>query len=178
MLCEICNERPATVHITKIINGVKSEFHICEQCARERNEFNIGSDVTDFVAPFSFSNILTGLMDFTGNNPVTYQTEKHIKCPACGLDFEEFKRTGMLGCSECYHAFADRLEPIIKRIHGNTQHTGKVPRRTGGLIRIKRDTERLKYELKKAIDSEEFEKAAKLRDRIKELENKDNNKGV
>lgn len=170
MLCQICNKRPASVHITKIVNGVKNELHICEQCAREKEGLDTNKGFTEFEVPFSFSNILAGLMDFTGTMPYTAQEE--LRCPKCGYRYEDFKKTGTLGCSQCYEVFGDRLEPLVKRIHGNTQHTGKVPRRAGGTVRIKRDIERLQYELKKAIEEEEYEKAAELRDRIKELEGK------
>jgi protein arginine kinase activator len=146
--------------MTKIINGVKNELHVCEQCANEKED----------VVPFSFSNILAGLMDFTSGPGLAPSAQKQIKCPSCGLNYEEFKKTGRFGCSQCYSSFGDRLEPLIKRIHGNTQHTGKVPKRTGGIIRVRRDIEKLKYELKRAVENEQFEKAAELRDKIKSLE--------
>jgi len=157
--------------MTKIINGVKYEMHICEKCAKEKEGFSINTGVPIFNTPFSFSNIIAGLMDFTGTTGIPYTKELKIKCPGCNLDYEVFKTTGKFGCSRCYESFGNRLEPLIKRIHGNTQHTGKVPKRTGGIIRIKREIEKLKYELKKAIDNEEYERAAELRDRIKTLEN-------
>jgi Uncharacterized protein with conserved CXXC pairs len=174
VLCQICNERPANVHLTKIVNGEKQEFHICEQCAKEKEGLGISNGFAEFDVPFSFSNILAGLMDFTGSMP--YTAQKQVKCPGCDLGYDDFKKTGRLGCSQCYEVYGDRLEPLLKRIHGNTQHTGKVPRRTGGIIRVKRDIEKLKYELKKAIEEEEYEKAAQLRDRIKDLEGKDEEK--
>jgi len=173
MICQVCNKRPANVHMTKIINGVKTELHICEQCANEKEGLNLNGQMPVFNAPFSFSNILAGLMDFTGAGSMQYTPQKQLKCPGCGLDYENFRKTGQFGCSECYESFGDRLEPIFKRIHGNTQHTGKVPKRTGGLIRIKKDMEKLKYELKRAIENEQYEKAAELRDKIKLLESKD-----
>lgn len=169
MLCQICKKRPANVHMTKIINGEKSEIHICEQCAKENEVTGINKSIIGYTEPFSFSNILEGLMDFPGTGSLKHDAPLSVKCPVCGLEYEEFKKTGMLGCSECYKAFGDRIEPIVKRIHGNVQHTGKVPRRTGGVIRLKRDIERLKYELKVAVDNEEYEKAAKIRDKIREL---------
>lgn len=170
MICQLCNAKPANVHMTKIINGVKNELHICEQCAREKEGLNINTELPGFNAPFSFSSIIAGLMDFTGTGGIPYTAQQQVKCPECNLDYEEFKSKGKFGCSKCYESFGSRLEPLIKRIHGNTQHTGKVPKRTGGIIRIKRDIEKLKYELKRAIENEEYEKAAELRDRIKTLE--------
>lgn len=173
MICQICNKRPASVHVTRVINGVKSELYLCAQCAKEKEGLGIDSNMADFAAPFSFPNILGSLIDFAGMGAVPYEAPEQLKCPECGTDYEEFKKTGLFGCSQCYYAFGDRLEPLIKRIHGNIQHTGKVPKRTGGVIRLKRDIESLKYQLKKAIENEEYEKAASLRDRIKKLENKE-----
>jgi protein arginine kinase activator len=156
--------------MTKIINGAKSEFYVCEHCAKEKGGLNIGVDMSGFDAPFSFSNILAGLMELTGTGSLPYTAQKQIECPECGLKYDEFKKTGRFGCSKCYESFGGRLEPIFKRVHGTTQHAGKVPKRTGGVIRIKRDIERLKYELKRAIENEEYEKAAEIRDRVKTLE--------
>lgn len=169
MLCQLCNKRPANVHLTKVINGVKTELHVCEQCAHEEG-LNLGTQLSGFDIPFSFSNIFAGLMDSGTGGNLAHMMQKPLKCMECGLDYEQFKNTGRFGCSRCYEAFGDKLEPLIKRIHGNTQHTGKVPKRTGGIIRIKRDIEKLKYELKQAIDNEQYEKAAEIRDRIRKLE--------
>ena len=77
----------------------------------------------------------------------------------------------MLGCSNCYIEFENRLEPILRRIHGNIVHNGKVPKRTGGTLRIRKEIEEYKEEMQRAVDNEEFERAAELRDKIKELEN-------
>lgn len=173
MICQLCNKRPANVHVTKIINGVKNELHICEQCAKEKEGLGISNEIPAFNTPFSLSNIIAGLMDFPGSSALPYTSTQEVKCSGCGLDYEVFKKTGRFGCSQCYVSFGDRLEPLFKRIHGNSQHTGKVPRRTGGIIRIKRDIDKLKYELKRAIENEEYEKAAELRDKIKTLEQKE-----
>lgn len=173
MVCQICNKRPANVHITRSINGAKTELHVCDQCA-EKEGFSLNSSSAGFDAPFSFSNILAGYMDFPGFGGLPYQVKRNDSCSACGMDYEDFKKTGRFGCSECYKSFSGQVEPLIKRIHGNSQHTGKVPRRTGGIIRIKRDIESLKAQLSAAIQNEQYEKAAELRDKIKALENRNN----
>jgi protein arginine kinase activator len=176
MLCQICKKRPANVHVVKAINGVKSELHVCDECAKE-NELGVGLQMPGMETPFSFSNLLAGFIDFTGGGGTIPNTiQQGMKCPECGLEYNEFRNTGRFGCSGCYEAFGQRLEPLFKRIHGNTQHAGKVPKRTGGIIRIKRDIEKMKYELKRAIENEEFEKAAELRDRIRNLESKEGDK--
>lgn len=171
MLCQICNKRSATLHMTRIINGEKTEMHICNECAKEVEGLNFNIEIPNSDMPFSFSNILSGLMDFAAGNSIAYQGQRTIKCTGCGLDYEEFKKVGRFGCSNCYSSFNEKLDPIIKRIHGNTQHTGKIPKRSGEQIKIKRDIEKLKYELKKSIENEEYEKAAELRDKIKNMEN-------
>lgn len=169
MLCQNCNAKEANVHITKIVNGVKNEMHLCEDCAKQKNEFNITPHF-NFGFPLSFQNIFEGLVEMSNNVP-KYITEEE-ECPVCHMKFNEFKRTGRLGCSRCYEAFNDNMVPLIKRIHGNIHHNGKVPARTGGKLKVERDIERLREELKTAVAREEYEKAAKLRDQIKELESK------
>lgn len=173
MLCQKCNQREANVHITKIINGVKTEMHFCEECARESQEVNMSIPLT-FGMPMSFQNILEGFMEMMGGIP--QQLIEEISCPVCHITFESFKQTGRLGCGNCYSAFSDNIIPLIKRIHGSIQHTGKVPKRSGGILKIKRDIDKLKNELKIAVANEEYEKAAKLRDEIKRLEERLNNK--
>lgn len=167
MLCQECGKRPATLHFTKIVNGEKTEFHICEACAREKGEMIPGTP-----NGFSIHNLLSGLLDFdpASTGPSAKQTAQ--RCEQCGLTYAQFSKLGRFGCSECYRYFGERLDPVFKRVHGNTIHVGKVPKRTGGLIKYKREVERLKKELALRIEREEFEQAAKLRDEIKELEKK------
>ncbi|KRQ86080.1 UvrB/uvrC motif protein [Caloramator mitchellensis] len=169
MLCQNCNQREANVHITKIVNGVKQEMHLCEECAKQKNEFNMINPF-NLATPMSFQNILEGFFEMMGGVP--QQIPEPVTCPVCHQSFDEFKRTGKMGCANCYRTFNNEITPIIKRVHGNINHTGKVPKRTGGILKIKRDIEKLKEELKIAIMNEEYEKAAKIRDQIKELESK------
>ncbi|GBF12003.1 UvrB/UvrC motif-containing protein [Tepidibacillus infernus] len=167
MLCENCGEKPATLHFTKIINGQKNEMHLCEQCAKEKGEI-IPTDTN----VFSFPQLLSGLLNFDqmvhGHSPNTSMDP--LRCKNCGLTFNQFKKTGKFGCSDCYQYFEPQLEPIFRRIHGNSQHSGKVPTRTGGKIKLKKELRELKDQLQKKIALEEFEEAAKIRDKIKELE--------
>lgn len=164
MLCENCNKNPATVHYTQIINGVKTEMHLCEACAKLKGGF-------EFDTPFSVANFLSGILEpQIGFKQL--KTYDQVVCKGCGMTFDEFKRTGRFGCSSCYNSFAEKLYPIFRRIHGNTKHIGKVPKKLGGDLSIKREIDKLKIELNVAIKNEEYEKAAKIRDRIKELEKK------
>jgi protein arginine kinase activator len=169
MLCQRCNQRDATMHFTKILNGEKSEFHLCETCARENGEFMMkpGGD-------FSFHNLLSGLLGF--EQPGAFQIsgqkqQAHNRCNTCGLTYQQFAEYGRFGCADCYQSFGPRLEPLLRRIHGGaTTHSGKLPHRTGGLIRKRRQIEALRKELQHKIQLEQFEEAAILRDRIRDLE--------
>ncbi|WP_159887839.1 UvrB/UvrC motif-containing protein [Paenibacillus puerhi] len=166
MICQECGKKQATLHFTKILNGEKTEFHICESCAREKGEMIPGTP-----GGFSIHNLLSGLLDFEPTSPnQTAAKVQPTRCDHCGLTYSQFSKVGRFGCSECYKHFNERLDPLFKRVHGNTTHTGKVPKRSGGLIKIKREIEELKKDLQGRIEQEEFEEAAKLRDKIRELE--------
>jgi protein arginine kinase activator len=165
MICQSCNQREANVHITKIINGVKTEMHLCDECAKKQ-DVNVGS-AFNFSSPMSFQNILDGFFEIMGGVPKQIES---IECPVCHMTIDDFRKTGRLGCGNCYKTFEEDVNPLIRRIHGNIQHTGKVPSRTGGELKIKRDIDVLRDNLKTAINNEEYEKAADIRDMIKELE--------
>ncbi|MGO4369933.1 UvrB/UvrC motif-containing protein [Paenibacillus sp. 2TAB19] len=168
MICQECGKRPATLHFTKIINGEKTEFHICESCAREKGEGIPGSPNS-----FSIHSLLSGLLDFESTGGHNFANQQHaIRCEECGLTYTQFSKIGRFGCSACYQQFADKLDPLLKRVHGSTVHMGKIPKRSGGQIQCKREIEQLRRDLQAQIEQEEFESAAKLRDRIRELERK------
>ncbi|MGB9791555.1 MAG: UvrB/UvrC motif-containing protein [Thermacetogeniaceae bacterium] len=165
MFCEECGKRPATVHFTQIINNKKTELHLCEECARRHQEIPFSFN---FEPNFSIHKFLAGLMD--GALPVQMPVVEVPRCPNCGLTYTQFGQIGRFGCSECYKAFGKGLEPLIRRIQGNDRHTGKVPRRAGGKLSCLREIERLRAELQEAVRQEAYEKAAELRDRIRQLE--------
>lgn len=170
MYCQECGKRPATLHFTKIVNGDKTEFHICESCAREK-----GEGIPGAPNGFSIHSLLSGLMDFDSIGsaaPSSMKPAQPVRCEECGLTYAQFSKLGRFGCSSCYNYFADKLDPLLKRVHGSTVHSGKIPKRSGGQIQCKREIERLRTDLQRHIEHEEFEKAAKLRDRIRELEKK------
>ncbi|AYD39224.1 excinuclease [Clostridium fermenticellae] len=172
MLCDFCKKNEATVHITRVINGVKQEFNLCEKCAHENTEFNFVPQVDFFSSPFTFQNVLSGMMDYISNSNNATQRNFNVTCSKCNLNFEEFKRTGLLGCSDCYKNFGSTLIPVIKRVQGNLEHTGKIPKRIGNNIICRKKIEQLKHELQKCIENEEYEEAAKIRDEIKEINKK------
>lgn len=162
MLCEQCNEKAATVHLTRYINGKKTELHLCQGCARQRGDISIFS-------PFTINDLLSGLLDMASpSTPIG--RDENIKCNTCGMTYSQFKKMGRLGCEDCYRYFNRELEPILRRIQGGARHTGKVPSRMGFNYRLKREIDQLRSKLQKAVDTEAFEDAAKLRDEIRKLE--------
>ncbi|WP_368505972.1 UvrB/UvrC motif-containing protein [Alkalihalophilus sp. As8PL] len=172
MKCQECGEREATLHFTKIVNGKKTEFHICEQCAREKGEHIPGSN------SFSIHQLLSGLLHL--EQPLKAGQEasnsrKELVCHNCGMKYEQFTRAGRFGCATCYESFETKLDPILKRVHsGNYTHSGKIPVRVGGGIQLQREIDSLKDQMKQYIEREEFEQAAETRDQIRALEQKKN----
>jgi protein arginine kinase activator len=170
MECQECHIRPATLHFTKIVNGKKMEVHLCEKCAKEKGDVMAGSNA------FSIHNLLSGFLNFEQMATQTNDEEvlEVLKCPKCGLTYNEFAKIGKFGCGECYEAFRDHLDPILRKVHaGNTVHTGKIPKRTGKSINLKRKIKSFKEELQRLVEQEEFEKAAIVRDKIRALEKGD-----
>lgn len=165
MLCDLCGKNQATVHVTEIINNQMTETHLCEACAREKS--------FQMEQQFGLSDLLAGLADLgtqVGTGKV--EEELRLKCGNCGMSYKDFRKVGRLGCSECYSAFRKNLAPLLKRIHGATQHVGTAPPRLARELKKKSELDELKEKLQQAIQKEEFEEAAKLRDRIRELEKK------
>jgi len=162
MLCDVCGKNAATVHLTEIIDEQMNELHLCEECARHKS--------AQMEQQFGLSDLLAGMADFA--KPAKDAETILAKCPNCSLTYADFKKVGRLGCGECYTAFKKYLAPLLKRIHGSGQHTGKVPYKSTKGPRKKIDMQGLRNKLQKAILDEEFEEAARIRDQIKELEKK------
>jgi protein arginine kinase activator len=163
MQCQICNKRTATVHFTQIVNNKKVEMHLCHQCAEEKGGYGFG-------LPLNISSFFASLLGFNEKQPYVQQMHRTTSCPKCGMTFEEFQRSGKVGCNNCYDVFEDNLNPLIRRLQGSIEHNGKVPARLSKSISISREISRLKELLLKAVEKEEYEKAAEIRDKIKSLE--------
>lgn len=163
MLCDICGKNPATVHLTEIIDDEMNELHLCEECAHKKS--------AQMEQQFGLSDLLAGMAEF--DKPTKEVEAVGIKCANCGLTYLDFKKIGRLGCGECYNTFKKYLAPLLKRIHGSTQHLGKSPLKVAKVLKKRPDLEELRDKLQKAIEMEAFEEAAKLRDQIKALEKKD-----
>ncbi len=166
MLCEHCGKRPATVHLTEIVQGQKSEYHLCETCAREKGE----AAYQAIAGAFSVNQLLSGLMNFDPWVQERVETAAPPRCEHCGMTFNQFSQIGRFGCPHCYDAFSPGLDSLLRKIQSSDQHVGKVPKRRGGAIGMKRELQKLRLELQQRIAEERFEEAAHLRDRIRYLE--------
>jgi protein arginine kinase activator len=162
MLCVNCNQREATIHLTQIVDNEMSTFHLCESCAAEKGlSPSLGAEATP----------LTGFLAQMGKVETGEATAQPGACPGCGLTLAEFRRTGRLGCVQCYGQYGSHLRALLRRLHGGTQHVGKVflPADAGQSDRAARLAS-LRRSLQRSVDAEDFERAAMLRDQIRELD--------
>ncbi len=161
MKCQQC-ANPATVHFTKIVNKAVTEYHLCQNCAARQQIPSLGE--------LSLSAILQSLI----GQHLGPQTEElsRLTCPTCGIKYMEFRGEGRLGCPGDYVLFRAGLEPILQRVHRSTRHVGKVPRRRRTPERESELLE-LRQQLRRAIETEAYEEAARLRDMIREKEASD-----
>jgi len=165
MYCDDCKQRFATVHLTQMVNGKKTDIHLCTECAAKK-----GFLLFDTSNKFTIPNFLGSFLGSDFNLQDMQSLPSTKTCPNCGMSFADIRQTGKLGCSECYSAFDKELEPTLRRIHGNSKHVGKIPARGGERVLIKKQIKELKFRLQQLIAEENYEKAAELRDKIKELE--------
>lgn len=169
MKCQMCGNNEAVEELYCNINGKKSKLRVCHSCAKQ---------VADSIVPGSMYDN-AGLGNLTS---AFYNLASHLqgvgepeilkavsKCPSCGMTYEAFVSKGKLGCGDCYKTFHDRLLRPLRQIHGTYEHVGKIPERGGGALKNSRKLERLKAQLDAAVQKQEFEKAAKIRDEINEL---------
>jgi len=161
MLCDECGSNAAHVHMIKILNGVKTEKHLCESCASSAGE-------ACFSAGIHFS--VNDLVKAMFSQELDEAAESELACPNCGMVFSDFSRSGKIGCNVCFGVFHEQLEPILRRVHGTNTHTGKVPRKAGNLIRIRLAVKGLRKDLEQSVEQEDYENAAKIRDNIRSLE--------
>jgi len=157
--CQSC-ELPATIHLTEIVNGKKKELHLCHECAEKKEilkqqELNLSAIVQTVLAQH-----------------VGAPTDElsRLTCPACGIKYMEFKAEGRLGCPHDYTVFRDALLPLVERIHRAVRHRGKVPPSAPRHAAAQAELRDLRHRLRRAIDAEAYEEAARLRDTIKQKE--------
>lgn len=159
MQCSICKQKPATVHLTQIVGEKMQKLDLCDDCAKAKG-------VSD-AASFAMADLMLGLGASQELDPLVGEAE--IKCARCGFTQADFKKSGRLGCPECYTTFAEGLAGLLKSMHKGTRHVGKVPE---GLRQMRETADRMKSlqkRLARAIETEDFETAAAVRDEIKAL---------
>ena len=160
MVCDVCGKKQATVHLTEIVDDSMSELHLCEECARKKSQ--------QMENQFGLADLLAGLAEF--GKPMEQKEIVNLKCVNCGITYDNFIKMGRLGCGDCYTSFRKYLAPLLKKIHGTIQHVGKSPYKLGKPIKTSSDTQELRDKLQKAIEREEFEEAARIRDQIKNMQ--------
>jgi protein arginine kinase activator len=162
MKCDNCGKKEAAIHFTQIVKDETSTFHLCEACAAAKGLATVtpaaAAPLADFLAQM-------------GKTAVAETSASAGACPGCGLTLADFKRTGRLGCSRCWAHYDGSLRGLLRKLHGATQHVGKVylspdpteMDRTARIVSLRRS-------LQRAVDDEDFERAAALRDQIRRLE--------
>lgn len=186
MLCENCGKHQANIKYTTILNGIKKEMILCEECA---NKMGIEEEF-HFNMPMDFPSFLGGFLDSYADSDLlpNFGKPEQLKCDQCGMTYDEFSSLGKFGCANCYNVFSRRIDPILKNLQNSNRHVGRKGKLLGKvkpIIKKKVDgkqeekqtkkidsTEGLKQELKQAIQEERYEDAAKLRDEIKNQEKK------
>jgi protein arginine kinase activator len=175
-LCQSCNQREAKIHFTELKDGKKTEMHLCEHCAQEKNMV--------LAFPSLLSTLVKGGAERSESEAVP------ATCPGCGLAYAEFKAKGRLGCPQCYAAFAPVLIPLLEKVHSHSKHKGRRPLHQPDEPIVEPapiaeqepappepkpvdERMRLRHELQDAVEAEDYERAAELRDRIRALEGGD-----
>jgi len=166
MQCDECQERPAAIHLTQIVNDSVTTVHLCEQCAAEK-----GVQTGATVAKFPLSDFLASMGKGGGASSQSPVGDDTAECDHCGGTLRDFRESGRLGCPDCYRTFSGHLRDLLRRLHGASQHVGElymaaVSGRSGDAPGIGE----LRDQLRRAVESENFELAAELRDRIRVME--------
>jgi protein arginine kinase activator len=168
--CDQCREREAVIHLTQIVNEQVTTLHLCEKCAAEKGVESPGSAVKTPLGSF------LAAMGKGAEQPPTARSAD--TCPRCGASFQDFRETGRLGCPDCYRAFESPLRDLLRRLHGSTHHLGEryaeraappTPPPAPDLA-VRPDAADLREQLRLAVETENFELAAELRDRLRVVE--------
>ncbi len=161
MKCELCGENDSVVHVQQVIGNETVDMHLCGVCAHEK-----GISKSSDKIELSLSQFLTGLLDLG-----TKETEPDTsECPTCGMKITDFKNDGRLGCPDCYVSFSSEIRNVHKRLSGASRHKGKLPAKLRTYKELLIDRERLKSQLEQAVDQEDYETAAIIRDQINAIE--------
>ena len=158
MLCDDCKKRQATYHEVTEVNGYRTDVHLCEECMRKRGYKTDMSVFDSFFNGFGFDDFFA----------LPSSTRSRAVCSKCGKSLEEFTRTGLLGCENCYDEFASYILPHLNQTQAKVLHVGKKPGKKEK--KVNPEYEKLKKELSAAVEAEEYEKAAQIQAKIKEME--------
>ena len=164
VFCNVCKKAHATFHRTQIINNQITELHLCQSCA-EKEGMAVPS-----LSQTNIEDALTSLLNYIAEDDkagTRTVKEKNLVCSRCHLTYAKFREIGRLGCPECYTAFAEELEPLLRRLHGSCDHQGKTPPHANRLLELNKELHELRRQLQLALKEENFERAAQLRDTIK-----------
>ena len=161
MKCEICGLKDAVIHIRQIQKDLVHELHICEDCAQEKGLLR------EEDSELPIANFLSGLLE---GKDAPGSSEVKESCPACGMKASEFRKQGKLGCPECFLAFDKDIRVIISQMAARPRHAGKLPRAIAGEQTDGAAQDGIREELRLAVEREDYEQAAHLRDKLKELE--------
>lgn len=189
MLCQRCNKNEANVRYTEIVNGEKREMMLCEECSHK-----LGLDNINFNMPIDFSSFFGGLLEDEAYSNQEFmplfQSVKELKCDNCNMTYDEFISQGKFGCPECYDVFSNKIDSLLKRLHGSNKYKGRralnsTIKQDESSVKVSpldgsekekstKETklEKLQKDLKKAVAEERYEDAAKIRDEINSLKNK------
>jgi protein arginine kinase activator len=162
MLCQSCNEQTATIHLTEITEGLRTETHLCEGCAQKQ-----GLAVKSQIP---INELLSTLLAAQSDSGASPDLSADIQCPSCGITLKQFAEKSLLGCPHDYDVFGEQLKMIIERAHnGNTRHCGKTPTTAPAETRDRIKLMNLKQQLEEAVRDEDYETAAKVRDMIEKV---------
>lgn len=171
MKCEICGARKAVIHIQQVIGKERIDLHLCEECAVERGIVDTTDSGRgegagrDQRIDLSISSLLNGLVDIR-----SLKGSQGKVCPQCGSTWELIRKREKMGCAECYASFSREIRFLLEKMGLRGSHRGKLPRRLRTYKKYLVDVVKLKEGLKEALKREDYEKAARLRDRIEQLE--------
>lgn len=179
MLCEKCKKRTATVFYNENINGKTKSYSLCGECAAKLREKGDIQDITSMIGSFAdpFSELHDNLFGGFFGMPTLLSVPAEKKCPTCGSTYADIARNGKVGCPDCYSTFSDELSRTIASVHGTTSHTGAIPARHRAKQERREQLKALRKSLQEAIDKEDFERAATLRDEIRKIESQNEKDG-
>jgi len=161
MKCEICGLKDAVIHIRQIQKDLVHELHVCEECAQEKGL------IREEESELPIANLLSGLLE---GRDMTGAGETKEACPRCGMKASEFRKQGKLGCAECFSAFQKEVKAIVTQMAARPHHAGRLPKAFAEQSTASSANDALREELREAVEREDYEEAARLRDRLREID--------